>query len=342
MNAIPLVSAIAATTSLLFTLSRRNDSELDRSHARTTAETVAHTRRSTARHKRRRLNRMRAQGSRACVAARSGAVFVSRVGHAARQRDEFLAVLAHELRNPLAPIRNSVQILQKAPTDVERVRRATRTIDRQTSLLVRLIDDLLDVARISQGLVGLKIVPRTVVALVTAGLEAARASAEATVPPIVVEHADPAAAVMVDPLRAEQIVANLVSNAIDHSPPGTRILVRTLTNDTLATIEVIDQGYGIAQHALSEIFTMFARPDVGSRRRLRGLGVGLAFAKQLAEQMGGSISAASAGRGEGATFTVCLPLVRAGAPSGTDRPPGSSAPTPSHRETSRDVDDASS
>ena len=237
--------------------------------------------------------------------------YETQLERAVRRRDEFLAVLAHELRNPLAPIRNSVEILQKAPTDVERVRRATATIDRQTSLLVRLIDDLLDVARVSQGLVELDLAPRTVGAVVTGAVEVARAEAPQTDHSIVIEHQDPDATVLVDNLRAEQIVVNLLSNAMKYSAPNTAVIVRSRIENGHAKIAVIDQGQGISKQFLSEIFTMFARPSLGERHRIGGLGVGLALAKQLAEQLGGGIDASSEGAGKGATFTVSFPLARA-------------------------------
>jgi PAS domain S-box-containing protein len=237
--------------------------------------------------------------------------YESELERAVRRRDEFLAVLAHELRNPLAPIRNSVQILQRAPEDLQRVRRATATIDRQTSLLVRLIDDLLDVARISQGLVELDIAPRPVAAVVEGAVEAVRASAESTGHAIAVEHGSMGAMVQVDGLRAEQVLVNLLSNALKYSLPRTRVLVRSWIAEDEARIAVTDQGQGIAPEFLCEIFTMFARPGLDAKSRVSGMGVGLALAKQLCEQQGGRIEAASEGRGRGATFTVSFPLARA-------------------------------
>ena len=229
---------------------------------------------------------------------------------AVRHRDEFLAVLAHELRNPLAPIRNSVQILQKVPGDVERVRRATEVIDRQTSRLVRLIDDLLDVARVSQGLVELQIEPRTLADIVAGAIDATQSKAESA-QHVVVEHREPTATVLVDSLRAEQIVVNLLTNAIEHSPQDSQITVRSWVEGGFAKLAVSDHGQGIEKEFLAEIFTMFARPARSGQRRVSGLGVGLALAKRLAEQHGGGVEAASAGRGQGATFTVSFPLVPA-------------------------------
>ena len=232
---------------------------------------------------------------------------------AVRRRDEFLAVLAHELRNPLAPIRNSVQILQKVPGDVERVRRATVTIDRQTSLLVRLIDDLLDVARISQGLVDLDIGPREVASIVSAATDAVRPTAESSAHEIVVHHQDASATMLVDGLRAEQIVGNLLANALKYSPPRTRVTVRSRVENGYVKISVADEGPGIPPAFMSQMFTMFARAAIPGRRRVGGLGVGLALARQLAQQQGGDIEAANQGPDGGATFTVWFPLARAAA-----------------------------
>jgi signal transduction histidine kinase len=232
---------------------------------------------------------------------------------AVRRRDEFLAVLAHELRNPLAPIHNSVQILARVPNDVERVRRATVTIERHTQLIVRLIDELLDVARISQGLVELHVAPHAVREIVAGALEAVQASAETSGHLLVVEHAAPAAQVVVDALRAEQIVVNVLSNALKYSLPRSRVRVRTWVDGERARIAVTDEGQGIPSEDMAEIFTMFARPGSEAKRRIGGMGVGLALAKQLCEQQNGSIEAASEGRGRGATFTISFPLVRAAA-----------------------------
>ena len=234
-------------------------------------------------------------------------VYEAELERAVRRRDEFLAVLAHELRNPLAPIRNSVQILQRVPGDIERVRRATVTIDRQTSQIVRLIDDLLDVARISQGLVELDIAPRYVTAIVDGALDVVREQSDKSGHTIVVEHQAPDAVALVDALRAEQILVNILSNALKYSLPRTRVSVKTWCDDDSVCIAVTDEGQGIPPEFLREIFTMFARPGLDAKSRISGMGVGLALAKQLAEQHGGSIAVASEGRGRGATFTVTFP-----------------------------------
>jgi signal transduction histidine kinase len=201
-----------------------------------------------------------------------------------------------------------VQILQRVPNDLDRVRRATATIDRQASQLVRLIDALLDVARISQGLVELDVAPRSVASIVDGALDVVRESLQKTGHEIVVEHEAGDAVVLVDALRAEQILVNLLSNALKYSLPRTRVAIRSWRDGDVARIAVTDQGQGIPPEFLAEIFTMFARPGLEARSRISGMGVGLALARQLAEQQGGSIDVASEGRGRGATFTVAFPL----------------------------------
>lgn len=229
----------------------------------------------------------------------------------ARRRDEFLAVLAHELRNPLAPVQHSVQILHRAPGDLERVRRATATIDRQVALMERLIDDLLDVARISQGHVELDLEPRPVAAIVEGALDAMRCVAEKSGHRFDVHHADADACATVDAFRAEQVLVNLLSNAVKYSPRGSLVRIATHAEDARIRIDVRDEGEGIRTEHLGEIFTMFARPGRGARPRVGGMGVGLALARRLAEQQGGAIEAHSAGPGRGATFTVWFPRARA-------------------------------
>ncbi|HVE51738.1 MAG TPA: PAS domain-containing sensor histidine kinase [Casimicrobiaceae bacterium] len=238
-------------------------------------------------------------------------LYEAELERAVRRRDEFLAVLAHELRNPLAPIRNSVQILQRAPGDNERVQRATALIDRQTSLLVRLIDDLVDVARISQGLVSLELAPRSLAAIVTGAVDQVRAAAQLSGHAIGVEHAQPDALVLVDALRAEQILVNVLSNALKYSLPRTRVAVTSWTQGDCASIAVTDEGQGIPAEHLADIFTMFVRPGLEARGRISGFGVGLGLAKQLCEHQGGTIAVHSEGRGRGATFTISFPLAHA-------------------------------
>jgi PAS domain S-box-containing protein len=229
---------------------------------------------------------------------------------AVQRRDEFLAVLAHELRNPLAPIRNSVQILEKAPHDVERVKRATLAIDRQASRLIRLIDDLLDVARVSQGIVELDVARRSVESLVGAAIDAVNADVERTSHTITVEHEDGSALVMSDPLRTEQILVNLLTNALKYTPPGTRVWVQTRLDADFARFVVRDEGPGIPAAARDQLFRMFARsPDRPAR--VGGLGVGLAVARQLAKQQGGGLELVPDPPGRGATFVAWLPRAQA-------------------------------
>jgi PAS domain S-box-containing protein len=226
---------------------------------------------------------------------------------AVRRRDEFLAVLAHELRNPLVPIDNAAQIIKRVPGDVERVRRAASAIDRQIARIVRLIGDLLDVARISQGLIAFDLKPRSLASILDSAIQTVADVTNETSHEIAIEARDPSAEVLVDALRAEQIVVNVLSNAVKYSPAGTPIRVRIEADESFGRIVVTDQGRGIAKEHLPEIFRMFARPGLDATQRTNGLGVGLALAKQLVEQQGGTIEAASDGPGHGATFVIAFP-----------------------------------
>jgi signal transduction histidine kinase len=171
---------------------------------------------------------------------------------------------------------------------------------------VRLIDDLLDVARISRGFVAFDLRPRRLASVVDAAIETLSEVTSETSHTIEIEHRDPRAEVVVDALRAEQIVVNVLANAIKYSAAGTTIRVRTEADERFGRVVVTDEGRGIAKEHLADIFRMFARPGIGDAQRTGGLGVGLAVAKQLVEQQGGTIEAASDGPGCGATFTVAF------------------------------------
>jgi PAS domain S-box-containing protein len=241
---------------------------------------------------------------------------IERVLHDAdRRKDEFLAVLAHELRNPLAPIRNAVQVIARAP-EPETLASAAAILERQVTQMVRLIDDLLDVSRIAQGKLKLRRKPTSLASIIEAAVE--------TVQPLlrvkrqVFEQKVPAASVMIeaDGVRLSQVLANLLHNAIKYTPPGGHISLAADVDSRRRMIElrVTDSGIGISPQALETIFTMFSQlphdeeaAGNGSGRH-DGLGIGLALARAVVSLHGGTIHAISEGADRGAQFVLRLPL----------------------------------
>ncbi len=225
-----------------------------------------------------------------------------------RRKDRFLATLAHELRNPLAPIRQAVRILG-APAASERDRSWSRgVIERQVQTMSLLLDDLLDVSRITLGKLALRREPVTLAAIVGAALETARPLIEAGQHQLDLDlPADPVP-LDVDPLRLAQVFANLLTNAAKYTDPGGRIVLRAVVTDAVLQLSVRDTGIGIDPHHLEAIFEMFSQASGADRRTQGGLGIGLALVRGLVALHGGSIEARSAGPGCGSEFVVRLPL----------------------------------
>jgi two-component system CheB/CheR fusion protein len=226
-----------------------------------------------------------------------------------RRKDEFLAVLAHELRNPLAPISAGVEVLKQAGHEPVTVAKVAAMMERQARQLVRLVDDLLDAARIAGGRLQLRQSPielsiavRDAVAAVTPLFERARHT-------LTVQIGDEPLLVQADGARLTQVIANTLTNAANYTPPQGRIDVSVTRDGQSALITVRDNGQGMSADVLKHLFDMYFQGPSGGARN-RGLGIGLAIAKQLMEMHGGNIVATSAGPGQGSTFTLSLPLLQ--------------------------------
>jgi len=226
-----------------------------------------------------------------------------------RQKDEFLATLAHELRNPLAPIRNAVELIRlRAPQDPA-VERARAAIERQTLHLTRLVDDLLDVSRITLGRIHLRQEPVDLGEVASAAVDSIGATAAKAQLALEPSIARPAPFVRGDVTRLTQCVVNLLNNAVKFTPPGGRIAVRVLQEGGTAVVEVHDTGVGITPENLQRIFDLFVQERHSGHGGNTGLGIGLALTRRLVELHGGSILARSEGAGRGSTFRIELPRV---------------------------------
>lgn len=237
-----------------------------------------------------------------------------------RYRDEFLAMLAHELRNPLAPIRNAAHLLQLHRNRLDaRLQWAADAVDRQSNLLTRLVDDLLDVARITRGMVGLRLRELDLGEVIDQAVEAVQAQLQGS-HPLSISISDECRRLHADPARLTQIVFNLLHNAGKYSDPGRRIWLSVYPEEPdRCAIAVRDEGRGIAREHLDTIFELFLQGERGLDRAEGGLGLGLTLVRRLTELHGGSVSAHSEGPGKGSEFIVHLP--RREQPSESANPP---------------------
>jgi PAS domain S-box-containing protein len=227
--------------------------------------------------------------------------------HADRQKDEFLATLAHELRNPLAPIRTAVQLLTSPGSTPEVRERATAVIGRQVGHMAHLLDDLIDIARITRGRLVLKKERVSVDELVETALETARPLAHDKKQTLIANIASTGLHLVADPVRAAQILSNLLNNASKYTDVGGRIALEVALEGQNLCFSVTDSGIGMSEAAIGNIFTMFAQEQSALDRSEGGLGIGLALVKGLVELHGGSVSAHSEGANLGSRFVVTLP-----------------------------------
>jgi signal transduction histidine kinase len=232
-----------------------------------------------------------------------------------RRKDEFLATLAHELRNPLAPVRNALHLLQAAGSDARTQADARAIIDRQVRQMVRLVDDLLDVSRITTGKLALRRERVELRAVGAAALEAVEPLVRERRHQLSVELPPAGVTVNADPTRLAQVFLNLLNNAAKFTDPGGRIGFSLAVREGEVLARVSDSGIGIAPQVIDEIFEMFAQADRSLERTTMGLGVGLSLSRRLVELHGGTLEARSEGPGKGAQFIVRLPALGVEAPA---------------------------
>ncbi len=226
-----------------------------------------------------------------------------------RRKDEFLATLAHELRNPLAPIRIALEIMRRGD-DKEKEQKARKIVERQISYIVRLVDDLLDVSRISQGKIELQIERIELRTAIEMAVETTRSAIESGGHELEINLPDAPVYLDADPLRLSQIFLNLLTNAAKFCEPNGKISIIAETGDNRLAVCVKDSGFGIAPDKLPHIFGMFTQIERSAQRGQGGLGIGLSLVKSLTEMHGGTVEAESEGEGKGCTFTVRLPLAK--------------------------------
>lgn len=230
-----------------------------------------------------------------------------------RRKDEFLAMLAHELRNPLAPIRTGLELLRRSGDAPDAVARIRAMMERQVGHMVRLIDDLLDVSRISSGKIHLQRRPAPLADMVHGAIEANRAAIETAGIELSVELPARAIVLLVDPTRFVQVLSNLLNNAAKFTDPGGRIVIHAEVSsggagaDTLQ-LSIVDTGIGISSEMLPRVFEMFTQAQDTRHRGQAGLGIGLALARRIVEMHGGRIAVRSDGIGAGSEFTLHLPV----------------------------------
>jgi len=228
-----------------------------------------------------------------------------------RRKDEFLATLAHELRNPLAPIRSASELLNRDGLTPAETRRLRSIIDRQVTHLVRLVDDLLDVSRITRGEIQLRREPLDLHQMLNDAIEAVGEAIASRGHAFEFDVPDRLPRIVADGTRLTQIVLNLLENAAKYTPPSGHIALRCRAGEGELRVEVEDDGVGISPEAMSRVFELFTRLEPGQGLKTSGLGIGLALARRLAEMHGGRLEARSAGQGCGSRFILTLPLVAA-------------------------------
>jgi signal transduction histidine kinase/ActR/RegA family two-component response regulator len=245
------------------------------------------------------------------------------------RKDEFLAMLAHELRNPLSPLVNSIEILRRVELSESLAQRQLDVMARQLGQLTHLVDDLLDVSRVSRGLIELRREPLPVAEVLEAAVDAVRPALEARRHRLQARGLDAPLHVNGDRVRLTQVFANLLQNAVKYTDPGGTIAISATPDGGRVSVVVRDTGVGIPPEMLPRVFELFTQVPVALDRAQGGLGIGLTLVKTLVELHGGHVSAHSVGLGSGSTFTVSLPLV----PATASKPPRVASAAPARGPT---------
>jgi len=249
-----------------------------------------------------------------------------------RSKNEFLALLAHELRNPLAPLRNAMQVLETPGADRATVERAQQMMRRQVQNMARLIDDLLDISRITQGKVQLRKEPVALAAALAGAVEIVRHQVETRRQELSLALPREPVELDADPTRLEQIFGNLLANASKFTPEGGHLWVTAEPADEEdggareVSVRIRDDGIGMAPETLPRVFDLFMQGDRSLERARGGLGIGLTLVRRLVELHGGRVEAHSAGPGEGSEFVVRLPVLPAGDAKAEGRGGGEDSP----------------
>jgi signal transduction histidine kinase/DNA-binding response OmpR family regulator len=240
--------------------------------------------------------------------ALDNALLYSRIHENDQRKDEFLAMLAHELRNPLAPIRNALTVLRRVVPQEGLIQRSQDILDRQVEQLTRMVDDLLDVSRLMQGKIRLQREHVTLSAVLDRAFETARPWIESRQHHVTVDVPSTPLPLDGDSVRLSQVFANLLNNAAKYTPAGGRITVVARQQADQAVVRVTDNGSGIPPEVLPHVFDLFTQANRSLARSEGGLGIGLTVVRRLLEKHGGSVEAKSAGPGAGSEFVVRLPL----------------------------------
>ena len=233
---------------------------------------------------------------------------VARLQEQDQRKDEFLATLAHELRNPLAPIRNALQIMRLAPGDADATERIRLMMERQVGQMVHLIDDLLDMSRISRGMIDLRKQRIELASVIAQAIEASRPSIDQAGHELLIDVPPGPIYVDADLTRLTQVFSNLLNNAAKFTERGGRLRVAVQLVGLDAVVSITDNGIGISTHMLPQVFEMFTQVEGNLERSQGGLGIGLSIVQRLVQMHGGSVEARSGGPGSGSEFLVRLPV----------------------------------
>lgn len=230
------------------------------------------------------------------------------LAQADRRKTEFISMLSHELRNPLAPISNALEILRRGIDDAPRLRPAVAMMERQVTQMVRLVEDLIDISRISRGKIDLRMAPVDLSSVLQLAVESVRPLLDSNEHDLTVTLTERPVIIEADPVRLAQIVGNLLSNAAKFTQPHGSIQLKTAIENGAVAISVSDTGIGISPQHLPHVFDLYMQVDSSLGRSGSGIGLGLALVKDLVDLHGGTITASSEGVGKGTTFVVRLPL----------------------------------